>query len=231
MEIISEKEELVLNWLKDQKNDKYLILDVGANKGFYSESLLNKLDGRIEKIYSFEPVKENYDECLVKFSGNDIIEVFNKACSDKNGEIDFYQIISDNIAAEGLSSINNREVFKNFKTVKIIVNTVVIDEFLDINTKNDLFVKIDTEGHELEVMLGMVNLFESNKILCLQFEYGDCMLEQNKDLNDVINFVNKFDGYQVCDFDMTNKSFFKIDETNIDNYISKSWENLYIIRK
>ena len=53
----------------------------------------------------------------------------------------------------------------------------------------------------------------------------------NKDLNDVINFVNKFDGYQVCDFDMTNKSFFKIDESNIDNYISKSWENLYIIRK
>jgi hypothetical protein len=63
MGIISEKEESVLNWLKNN-NESYIILDIGANKGFYSESLFKILSDSIETIYAFEPVKKNYDECL-----------------------------------------------------------------------------------------------------------------------------------------------------------------------
>ena len=231
MEIISKKEEAVLNWLKLNNESLYTILDIGANKGFYSESLLNILDNRIEVIYAFEPVKENYEQCLIKFNKNNKVKLFNKACSEKNGKIEFNQIISDNIAVEGLSSINYRKVFDNFKCIKIIVDTIVIDDFLTINSENDLFVKIDTEGHELEVMLGMVNLFKSNKIICLQFEYGDCMLEQQKNLNDIIHFINQFDNYDLCDFDIIKKIFITINSDNINDYINKSWENLYIIRK
>ena len=228
---ISKKEELVLDWLRNQENNKYIILDIGANKGFYSESLVDKLDDKIEKIYAFEPVKENYEQYLSKFVNNDKIEIFNKACSDKNEDVEFYQLISNDVGIEGLSSISYRDTFKNLNYNKIIVECVIIDEFLKIDSECDLFVKIDVEGHELEVMLGMIELFKSNKIACLQFEYGNCMLERNKNLNDIIVFLNKFNNYQLCDFNIVDEKFFNIDVTNIDKYINEPWNNLYIMRK
>lgn len=231
MEIISVKEQAVLNWLKNRNDDSYIILDIGANKGFYSESLLNVLNNKIEFIYAFEPVQKNYDECLRKFGDNDKVNVFNNACSNKSSVIEFYEIISSDVGLEGLSSINFRKVFKNLKYNKINVETIIIDDFLNFNSKSEIFVKIDTEGHELEVMLGMRKLFEDNRILCLQFEYGDCMLEQGKNLNDIILFLNEIKNYKLCDFNVDKSKFIDIDETNLVEYINKSWENLFILRK
>ena len=231
MEIISVKEQAVLNWLKNHDNGSYIILDVGANKGFYSESLLNILNDRIEFIYAFEPVQKNYNECLRKFNNNNKVNVFNKACSDKSGVIEFYEIVSNDVGLEGLSSVNFRKVFKNLKHNKINVETIVIDDFLNIDSENEMFVKIDTEGHELEVMLGMKKMFENNRFLCLQFEYGDCMLEQGKNLNDIISFLNETENYKLCDFSIEENKFIDIDESNISGYINKAWENLFIIRK
>jgi FkbM family methyltransferase len=230
MGIISEKEESVLNWLKNN-NESYIILDIGANKGFYSESLFKILSDSIETIYAFEPVKKNYDECLKKFNNNNKIHIFNKACSDKSGVIEFYEITSKDVGIEGLSSINFRKVFNNLIHNKINVEAVVIDDFLNIDDDGEMFVKIDTEGHELEVMIGMRKMFESSKFKCLQFEYGDCMLEQGKNLNDILKFLDETKNYKLCDFSITDNEFIDIDENNVNDYINKSWENLFIIRK
>ena len=56
------------------------------------------------------------------------------------------------------------------------------------------------------------------------------MLEQNKNLRDIENFLKEFEKYSIYEFTESHE-LTKIDDTNIENYINAAWSNLYIIRK
>ena len=55
------------------------------------------------------------------------------------------------------------------------------------NIKNIDFLKIDTEGYELDVLQGFEDFLKNVKII--QFEYGGTFLDNNKKLIDVINYL------------------------------------------
>lgn len=226
----TKKEELFIEWVKNDSSDKLNFLDIGANKGFYSEMLLNKIQDKIEKIYCFEPVQRNFDICVSKFNNNNLVELYKCACSNSNGNKNFYEIRTDNIGEEGLSSLINRNVFKNYNCVEINVECVVLDEFLKIENEKSFFVKIDVEGHELEVLEGMSSFFKKGRIKYLQFEYGNTLLEQNKNLNLFLDFLKKYPDYELFDFDESNSNLIPISENNINNYTNSPYCNLYFIK-
>ena len=230
MELISKTEESFLNWLRENIKGKMVCLDVGANKGFYSTGLLEQLDDKIKSLHCFEPVPSNFTHCTQKFGNNPKVKLYLNACSNEKKDLPFYQIISDDVGFEGLSSLNNRPVFNSLKTQKITVNCVILNDTLEIDTKDEIFAKIDVEGHELEVMQGMTKFFKNGQIKAIQFEYGNCMLEQNKNLRDIENFLKEFEKYSIYEFTESHE-LTKIDDTNIENYINAAWSNLYIIRK
>jgi hypothetical protein len=57
------------------------------------------------------------------------------------------------------------------------------------------FVKIDTEGYELNVLQGFENYLAQVQII--QFEYGGCNLDSNTKLIDIIKYLEK---YGFCNF-------------------------------
>ena len=230
MELISKTEESFLNWLRDNVKGEMVCLDVGANKGFYSTGLLEQLDDKIKTLYCFEPVPSNFVYCRQKFENNPKVKLHLNACSNEKKDLPFYQIISDNVGLEGLSSLNNRPVFNSLKTQKITVSCVVLNDILDIDDKDEIFAKIDVEGHELEVLEGMSKYFKNGQIKAIQFEYGNCILEQNKNLRDIEKYLKEFKIYSIYDFNES-LGLIKIDDTNIENYINATWSNLYIIKK
>ena len=61
------------------------------------------------------------------------------------------------------------------------------------NIKKIDFVKIDTEGHELEVLKGMKSLLKENRIKMIQFEYGGCNLDARVFLKDIFDFFKDLD--------------------------------------
>lgn len=223
------KEELFVEWVDKDSLDKLNFLDVGANKGFYSEMLLNRIGNKIEKLYCFEPVKKNFDICTNKFKENESVELFMYACSNSNGIKNFFEITANNVGDEGLSSLIKREVFKNYNCKEISVECIVLNDFLKIENDKDFFVKVDVEGHELEVFEGMSSFFEKGKIKYLQFEYGNCLLEQNKNLKDILVFLEKYPDYKIFDF-LEPNFLTQITVDNLDNYINNPWCNLYIIK-
>ena len=230
MELISKTEESFLKWLGENIKTKIVCLDVGANKGFYGTGLLEQLDDKIKSLYCFEPVPSNFDHCTKKFNNNPKVKLYLNACSNEKKDLPFYQIISEDIGVEGLSSLNNRNVFNQLNKVEIIVSCVVLNDTLKIDVEDEIFAKIDVEGHELEVLEGMSKFFKNEQIKAIQFEYGNCILEQNKNLKDIENFLKEFNKYSIYDF-TESLELIKIDNTNIENYINASWSNLYIIRK
>jgi len=61
------------------------------------------------------------------------------------------------------------------------------------------FIKIDVEGHELEVLKGAVIMLELGKIKRIQFEYGGCNIDSRLFLKDLFDYLMPY-----------NYSFYKI---------------------
>lgn len=230
MEMISEKEEKFLNRLFDSLTEEIVCFDIGANKGFYSKALITNRRDKINKLYCFEPVESNINSCLNFFSEDEKVEIHQKGCFNENKKSKFFRIVSNDLAAEGLSSLNRRNAFDNYAYEEIEIDLIVLQDFLTIPNNKEIYAKIDVEGFELEVMMGMDKFFKSNQIHSIQFEYGNCITERGKNLNDIILFVNQYPTYKVCDYDENSNKFIIIDDQNIGNYINQSWSNLYIVR-
>jgi FkbM family methyltransferase len=130
------------------------VLDVGANNGSVAIAALKSY--RESHVICFEPVKETFLELknnLQKYGERAII--YNQALSDKNGQTEIY-ITSFN----GSNSIEKQTLFhkQNTNVVELAKETIKIVRLDDIAiyfpTRWIDIMKIDVEGHELNVLNG-----------------------------------------------------------------------------
>jgi FkbM family methyltransferase len=126
------------------------VLDIGANFGVFTK-LFSQLVGPNGSVIAFEPVPQTFRTLAagVKRFHLRNVQAINKAVSDQVGgalmEVPQYaKSEGDNLyAAHIVSAKNSEDTFS--------VNTVTIDS-LQLSRVD--FIKIDVEGHELEVLRG-----------------------------------------------------------------------------
>jgi FkbM family methyltransferase len=137
------------------KNDVYV--DVGANMGF--TSLVASCFS--DNIFAFEPIFIKKLEENIKLNPNKNIKFFPFALSEHNGEIDIF------LGKEDYSNtINPNYKPKNYNGSK----KIKVKKFDDLNINAD-FIKIDVDGHEYEVLKGMVKSLKNIKyIYCEVFK-------------------------------------------------------------
>jgi len=127
-----------------------VVLDIGANTG---EFIINaKKIFPSARIIAFEPVKSCFTELKDRFGNKPNITLYNVALGSENkkGEI----FVSDFSPS---SSIVRPE--GKFNTEEIDIKK--LDEYCElIKEKNKVFIKIDVEGFELEVLKGAESLLE-----------------------------------------------------------------------
>ena len=133
----------ILKQLKPYLKKNAVILDIGANIG--NHSIYWAVRANAKRIYSFEPVKETFRilKKNVELNNlNDKIKIFNLGLSDKkiNGSISFYDH----------NNIGGTHIKQNTD------GNLLLDELDNIKIEEDTvdFVKIDVEGHELQVLKG-----------------------------------------------------------------------------
>ncbi len=178
-----------------------LFLDIGAYIGYYSLYLASKY--RNLKVISFEPISESYDQIKKSKEVNnfDKVEIFNFALSNINAEKNFW--VTDLKKKSGFALLNEsdikREVNENQYNMDKIsyrkIKTKVFDEKFKHENKL-VYVKIDVERHEFEVLKGAINFFtkSSNKIF-LQIEVVDHMKEK------VLTLLKKYNFQLLHDID------------------------------
>ena len=77
------------------------------------------------------------------------------------------------------------------------MKTITLDSFCKKNQILHIdFLKIDTEGSELGVLLGAHNLLTNKQIEIIQFEYGGTYPDAGITLKEVYNLLEK-NGYRV----------------------------------
>ena len=167
----------IFNFLKNFKIKT--IFDVGAHKGEFLK-LIKKIEN-FEKIYSFEPQKKIYQN-LNLLSVENKIFCFNLALGN-NTEIRNLKI---NIKSFIVGGSTKSSFIHEEK-----VNVIKLDDFCnDHKIPNIDLLKIDTEGHEKEVLEGALNLIKEKKIKYILLEFHLSKMYKNYSIKDLENFLD-----------------------------------------
>ena len=173
-----------------------LVLDVGANKGQYAQELRSlKYKG---KIISFEPLTSAY-ETLFKIANLDNNWVtMNCALGDTDAESELN--ISENSQSSSIldmlsSHIKSAPDSKYIGKEKIEIKTLDSIWSTICPIKQNIWLKIDTQGYEKKVIEGARNSLKN--IDMLQLEMSLVPLYQNEMLFDEMIEFLKYKGYRI----------------------------------
>jgi FkbM family methyltransferase len=195
-----------------------VILDIGANIGMYSLHLSSILP--IEgKCIGFEPRKDVYHR-LKKNVINDRFKAENLALSNKEGVTDIYLPTS-----HGRSSLVWQEEFEGFKSEKI--RTTTLDEFVSQHDFSSItFIKIDVEGHEMEVLEGAQETLKTYSPLILCESENRHLKIQGKSTEEVIKKMENL-GYKSFVISKASREFIPIEEISIPKNKPKQGEYFF----
>ena len=167
------------NFIRIIQSELNLCLDIGANIGNYSRFLL---ENSKTKVIAFEPLQGAFlalKKTQLQF--NDRLEIFNFAIGNENTEKEIYfsndksEKASFNLDVNQLSFVKNSNQFSQ---------SVKIKKMDDLNILKDLqsidLIKIDTEGYEMEVIKGGLNLINRVKPKFIQLEFNWHQLLNNQ---------------------------------------------------
>lgn len=141
------------------------VLDVGANIGYVS-LFLSRLVGDSGRIYSFEPGEDNlrYLERNTRDKRN--ITVISKGAGNIDGRLTFFE---EDLSGQNNSFVSDFQILldnaeragirPNVRQSSVDVTT--IDSFIDQCKARADFIKVDVEGYEHEVILGMERALRS----------------------------------------------------------------------
>jgi len=144
-----------------------LVVDIGANNGQWIAEV--RSHGYIGKAICIEPLKKNYNKLKVGNSNN--TEVINCAVGNKNGYVYINQASNDGLSSSILKlddyHINAAPHIKYIGKEKVKISK--LSKILEASTHKKVFIKIDTQGYEFEV-LKSINKKEFNRIYAFEIE-------------------------------------------------------------
>jgi FkbM family methyltransferase len=175
------------------------LLDVGANSGQYA-GLMREL-GYEGTIHSFEPTSNAFDLLRNKSKKDKNWHIHKLAIGANTGEVEIN--ISENSFSSSILEIEQSHVISAPQSRYINKETVsieTIDNLFPVITKGarSIFLKIDTQGFESEVLKGAEN--NLHKIKCIQLEMSLVKLYKNEWLfEETLNYLKKryFDIYTI----------------------------------
>ena len=176
-----------------------LFLDIGAHKGESIDFFSNNL--KIKKIISFEASPINFEILKKKYYNKKNLIIENKALSSKEDIKIFNQC--DESSSSTFSEINESSKYlkkkMNFLNISKVENffskqtikTVPLEKYLDDNNINKVdIIKIDTEGHEFEILKGLKTSIKKIDVIIFEHHY-DNMIKKNYTFFEINNFLKK----------------------------------------
>jgi FkbM family methyltransferase len=194
-------------WIKFLNINKYnkfeLLIDIGAHKG-ESIELFSK-NFIIKKIISFEASPINFKYLKKKINkkkyNNTEIVLENTALGAENKIIEFNQF--NESSSSTIKEIDKESKYykRKFKLINFLNNKetyqkikIKISKLKDYIKKNNIkkidFMKIDTEGYEFEILLGLENKIKLVDIIMFEHHY-DNMIKKGYTFEDINKLLIK----------------------------------------
>ena len=134
-----------------------LVLDVGANVGQYGKGLRDR--GYAGRIWSFEPVRDAFEQLEANTRRDSRWKATHCAVGCATGDVtinvsEMTEFSSIKSANEAASTFDSRVAVVDRQQVPI----APLDDLIKDETAKNVFLKIDTQGFELEVLEGASDL-------------------------------------------------------------------------
>jgi FkbM family methyltransferase len=146
------------------------ILDIGAAIGEWSRAA--RLVFPESNIYSFEPIPHAYEKLKILEKRDSLLKTFNCALSTNNGVTDFY--LNDFFYSSSLLKMTDvsKNDFKFTRNEKLIkVETRRLEDIKEIIYKSPVYVKMDVQGAELNVLYGAESLINKMDVVQLEVNF------------------------------------------------------------
>lgn len=198
-----------------------VVFDVGAHTGEWAQLALSVNPGL--NIHCFEPSRENFDN-LTRNVSSPNVTCNPCGLSSENGEKPLFIFRS----APGLHSLYQRRGLESGWGLKTPAET----EMVKLDTLETYcaewriekidFLKVDVEGHELEVFKGGRSLFAEDRVRMVQFEYGGCNIDSKVFLKDIFEFFAGMN-YRFYKIFPDRLKFFQRYDQRLDNFKYQNW--------
>jgi len=152
----------------------WVVIDIGAQIGFYTLLIAHKLDPSMGRVYSVEANPRTYQRLRYHVMTNELhhVTVMNRAIGEESGTVDLYPGPDHNT---GLSSVHERKR----GIVPVTVSQITLDELVHkYGLRRCDLIKIDVEGAEGGVLRGGRRTLERFKPRLL-IELNKPMLERS----------------------------------------------------
>ena len=202
--------KMALNFLAKLGVKDPVVLDIGANIGNYSEAILRSSPQA--RIFAFEPSSFARKELESRFEGNNQVTVVPIALGSS---ISTATLWSD-APGSGLGSLSKRRLdhFDISFEFSEQVQMSTLDSWSQENSITPNLIKMDVEGHELDVLKGAINALDSAQVI--QFEFGGCNIDSRTFFQDFWYLLTQA-GFAI----------FRISETDPIRILSYSEEDEY----
>lgn len=182
----SKEAAAIAYFVKSKNLHEVVALDVGANLGNWSLAVLEAVPS--VKIIAFEPSKDAFGRLSQKFASDKRVQCVNIALGKENSEATLYS----NESASGLASLTKRRLGHfgiEFNFTETIQVSTLDDWVKNLDSKIvPNLLKMDVEGHELEVLQGAEQTLKNIELI--QFEFGGCNIDTRTFLQDFWYFLS-----------------------------------------
>jgi FkbM family methyltransferase len=175
-----------------------IVFDVGANVGVYTRELLEAF-GDSADIWAFEPSPSSFRMLESGLASKANIRVRNVGFSDQEGTA---ILRSPGEGSKVASLYDTRRLLAPLGLSVTLEESVVLttlDQFCATETIERInFLKLDVEGHELNVLKGASTLLDEQRIDAIQFEVSRANLESRTFFRDFFYLLHgRYQLYRV----------------------------------
>jgi len=186
----SGEENFLKNYLK--KYDSPIVFDVGANEGRYSQMVLEC--NPEASLFSFEPHPNTFQKLVLRLQQlSKNVVLINKAVGKNKDVLKLYDYLENDgsshasLYSDVISSIHNKE------TVTHEVDVIDLKSLLEENSIERIdLLKIDTEGNELNVLLGLETEFLNQKVGAIHFEFNEMNIISHSSFKNFWDLLSNF---------------------------------------
>jgi FkbM family methyltransferase len=166
------------------------VFDVGSNKGQFLNMIVGGLQGLPFYVHAFEPSQHSYNILSDNAKRYPNVLLNNFGLGKGRGECELFY----NELGSGLASLSKRRLdhlgihFKHSERVRI----ETLDDYCRNQSVGNIdLLKLDVEGHELDVLQGGLQMFQDRKITMVSFEFGGCNIDSRTYFQDFWYFFRE----------------------------------------
>lgn len=186
-----------------------LFIDVGGNIGLWTKELCDLYN----KIIFIEPSFDAIEIAKSQIKSKNVTYLNNLCLAENNKKVSLYSPSIDS----GQYTIHGNELYSNILMKEEDVLSITLDSLIDeANGCNDILIKIDTEGAEIDVLEGALNFIERyNPNIFVETHFH--MYFDQKRYDSIINKLKDI-GYTISEF----KNIDYLVPATIDRVITKN---------